>query len=269
LHSSSRAQPEGERGRRSSVLPLVGALLVAGGLIALIAWQVGPSAEPHREAEAVQPQSANASPAGEAERKPSPADSGAPPSAVGEQPPGPNSQSEPPAYTAEAQSDAPHPGQQLDTEQRAQSERPLRRALPQQIHLATNPPGALVTLDRDPAVSCHTPCFLEGLPGRHSVSISMAGYQDERREVMLGESAEELPLINLRKLGGTLMLSSTPPGASIIVNGNLRRETTPARLDLAPGSYSITIEKDGVRKTVQVEIRNGVTKYQPVDLGGG
>ena len=85
--------------------------------------------------------------------------------------------------------------------------------------------------------------------------------------MVVGSSPEDLPLVTLRRQGGTLMLASTPSGARISIDGRLRSETTPARLELAPGTYEVTVEKDGMRKTVRVEIRNGVTKYQPVQLG--
>jgi hypothetical protein len=143
----------------------------------------------------------------------------------------------------------------------------VRAPVEQPIHVFTNPPGAVATLDRNPELSCQTPCELKAVPGRHSLSVSLSGHGEERREVLVGDSAQELPLITLRRFSGTLMLSSSPPGAAILVNGTLRSETTPARLNLPPGQYSITVEKDGMRKTVQVEIRNGMTKYQPVQLG--
>jgi hypothetical protein len=133
------------------------------------------------------------------------------------------------------------------------------------VHITTSPAGAVAALDT--GVSCQTPCFLEARPGRHTVSIRMPGYQQERREVVVRESPEDLPLVTLRRQAGTLMLASTPPGARITINGRLRSEVTPARLDLAPGAYTVIVEKDGMRKTLQVEIRNGVTKYQPVQLG--
>ena len=47
----------------------------------------------------------------------------------------------------------------------------------------------------------------------------MPGYQIERREVDVGTAAVEMPAIILRAQSGTLMLTSTPPGASILING--------------------------------------------------
>lgn len=40
---------------------------------------------------------------------------------------------------------------------------------------------------------------------------------------------------------GKLQLTSTRPGASITINGSLRREKTPVTLAVAPGDYKIVI----------------------------
>jgi serine/threonine-protein kinase len=233
------ARAEAPASRRPSALPLFAALLVAGGLIGMIAWQ----ASPERKSEATPPPQQT-----QPEKKPNPM---APPESPPPQPPA--ATEEQPAEPEPQPPPAPQPRQ--------------RPAVEQTVQIASNPPGATAVLDRDPARSCQTPCALEALPGRHTISIKLAGHQEERREVVVGGSAQELPLISLRPFGGTLMLSSTPAGATVSINGRLRPETTPARFQLAPGSYSVTVEKDGMRKTVQVEIRNGVTKYQPVELG--
>jgi hypothetical protein len=62
------------------------------------------------------------------------------------------------------------------------------------------------------------------------------------------------------------MLTSVPPGASIAIDGKPSRQTTPAQISLAPGTYTITVEKDGKRATDRVEIRNGGTTYRKIPL---
>jgi serine/threonine-protein kinase len=262
-----RTRRDAEPANRSSALPLIAALIMAGGLIGLIAWQVKPAGENKPEPT---PAAAAVSAPDDAggERKPSPiGESAAEPPKTEEAPPAATQPAaEPPPTTATAEPDDP-PVTETEPEARPRPTPRVRAPVEQAVSIVTNPPGAYVVLDRDPAKSCQTPCSLEAPPGRHTLSISLAGHQTERREVVIGESGQELPLITLRPHGGTLMLSSTPQGAAILINGRLRPETTPARLNLPPGQYSITVEKDGMRKTVQVEIRNGVTKYQPVQLG--
>jgi serine/threonine-protein kinase len=261
--SFSRSREEEPPKRRLSVLPVLGALIVAGGLIGLIAWQANPSRQrpPEMEAEAAKPEAQ----AEDAADRPTPMDVPPPPMA--------SSEAAAPAETKSAQEPPQPPPAEPEPEvEEVRPAPPPRRSAPrarapepQPVHITTSPAGAVATLDT--GVSCQTPCFLDALPGRHTILIRMPGHQQERREVVVGDSPEDLPLVTMRRQGGTLMLASTPPGARITIDGRLRSEITPARLELAPGTYNVTVEKDGMRKTVRVEIRNGVTKYQPVQLG--
>jgi hypothetical protein len=59
----------------------------------------------------------------------------------------------------------------------------------------------------------------------------------------------------LERLTGTLAVVSNPPGASILINGSLRPEKTPARIALPAGTYKITVQLDGrppLEDTVQI-----------------
>jgi hypothetical protein len=94
----------------------------------------------------------------------------------------------------------------------------------------------------------------------------MDGYQMEQREVDVESSpVETLPVV-MRPLGGTLLLASVPAGAAISVNGRRIPQVTPARIPLAPGTYTIAAEKDGRQASATVEIRNGVISHQRIVL---
>jgi hypothetical protein len=134
------------------------------------------------------------------------------------------------------------------------------------VTVISSPGSATATLDGRPETACTTPCSLEASPGRHTIAITMPGYQIEHREVEVGSAPLELPAVLLRAPSGTLMLTSVPAGASISINGKKSPELTPARLLLPPGSYKITVEKDGIQSTSPVEIRNGETKLLKVTL---
>jgi len=60
------------------------------------------------------------------------------------------------------------------------------------------------------------------------------------------------------------MLASIPAGARIFVNGTASDQITPAKLELRPGKYDIAIEKDGKRSSKEVEIQNGITRYEKI-----
>jgi hypothetical protein len=63
------------------------------------------------------------------------------------------------------------------------------------------------------------------------------------------------------------MLTSDPPGASVLVTGDRQSQVTPLQIKLAPGSYSITVEwPDGKQATRTVQIKDGIN-YQKFALG--
>ncbi|SPE41942.1 hypothetical protein SBA3_480001 [Candidatus Sulfopaludibacter sp. SbA3] len=97
-------------------------------------------------------------------------------------------------------------------------------------------------------------------PGQHTLAVTMPGYQVEHRQLDVGREPLEMPAVILRAITGTLMLSSSPVGATILVNGKRIDKVTNAMLALAPGSYKITVEKDGKQGSSDIEIRNGEIK---------
>jgi hypothetical protein len=62
------------------------------------------------------------------------------------------------------------------------------------------------------------------------------------------------------------MLSSTPSGAAIYINDKLIPQTTPAQVTLAPGTYTVRVEKNGIRQSESVDMKNGVTSYLKISL---
>jgi hypothetical protein len=107
--------------------------------------------------------------------------------------------------------------------------------------------------------ACTTPCTMDVATGRHTNALNQAGYQTEKREFNVGSDPLELPMVVLRAQPGTLMLTSTPSGASVLVNGRQTGKTTPTRLVLAPGNYQITVEHAGRQATQSVEFHGGVS----------
>jgi serine/threonine-protein kinase len=135
--------------------------------------------------------------------------------------------------------------------------RPTRTASPrlQDVWVTTNPPGAKAVLDEDLAQACQTPCIVHATTGTHNLAISQDGYESEFREIHIGDTATDVPPITLRKPSGTLMLTTTPSGASVRVDGKLMPQLTPAQITLAPGNYMITVEKGGRSQSQRVEIQ--------------
>jgi hypothetical protein len=268
------------------VLPVVFAILVAAGLVVLIAWQAAPwltdsgakppatDSPPPAAIQSSPPPPAHPPATSPEERKPSPmlpasesktetaeasGESGGPPQsdAVPERGPLP----EPPPETSGGVQSKPRPATVM------------RRAVPDvalspylKISVSTIPADATAMLDNRPDQACTTPCALDATPGQHIVTFSRSGYQTENRSVTITDSSVELVPIALRVPGGTLMLASVPAGAKIFVNGAPSEQITPAQLELRPGKYNITVEKDGKRSSKEVEIENGRTGYEKMIL---
>ncbi len=55
-------------------------------------------------------------------------------------------------------------------------------------------------------------------------------------------------------------------GATITINNKVQSKTTPAQINLSPGSYTVMVEKDGKRQVDRVEIREGNTNYVKIPL---
>lgn len=248
--------------KSSKALPVLAAILVALGLIGLISMQFGgfdfASLWPLRSSSAAsaskQPPAAPVVTENKNDQ-PKPSAQAGPVDSATSVPETPTSA---PSHTTAPQPAEPT-GQPLPQSRRQAAE-------PQEVSVRSEPPGATAMLDNSPESSCQTPCVLHALPGRHSVSVALAGFQPERRDIQVSANAVDLPGINMRVAGGILMLSSVPPGAAILVNERQVSQTTPAQLNLAPGTYTISVEKDGKRKSETVEIRNGGTRYLRVPM---
>jgi tRNA A-37 threonylcarbamoyl transferase component Bud32 len=229
-----RARNEtGGRRRPSILVPLLLSVMVVAGVAGVIVWQAGlmPGAAPSVAAENKPPEPA-------APVQPAP--------------------SEKPAAEAAVDSTAPKPSPLGgDAPDDPIVPTPAPQSLPprlQDVWVSTNPPGAKAVLDNDLSQSCLTPCMIHAPSGLHHLTFSQAGYENEYREVHVGETAQDIPPVTLRQPSGTLMLSTNPPGASVRVNGKLIPQITPAAITLAPGSYMITVEKSGKSQTQRVDI---------------
>jgi serine/threonine protein kinase len=248
--------PTTERGakRKSGFVPFLLAILMAAALLMLIGWQAIPwlnqkhpqqsasttaDTPPKSDAPSQPPQPAPTPAANPDDAKPKPMP--------------------PPAAT---DTTAPPPAEAKPAETRSPAIAVSRPPAPgpQPVAIISSPGGATATIDGRADATCKTPCSIDTPSGKHTLVVSMPGYQVERRDFEVGHDPPELPAITLRVITGTLMLSSSPPGAAISVNGKRIEKVTNAMLQLAPGSYKITVEKDGKQGSDQVDIRNGEIK---------
>lgn len=127
-------------------------------------------------------------------------------------------------------------------------------ALPQDVWVTSNPPGARAVIDGDVSRGCATPCMMQATPGIHHLTIAQTGFQIEYRDIQIGDTAQEIPTITLRQPTGTLMLMTNPPGANVWINGRMLEQITPAQISLSPGPYTVTVARDGQSQTETIQL---------------
>jgi serine/threonine protein kinase len=268
---TSTGTAERTRKPRGSFLPFLAAVLMAAALIAIVAWQVKPNwlpgggeSQEKPAAQVEQPKPPAPEPATTPAQTPTPVEV-----------PGLTPAESKPSAMPPAESKPPQVAEQKPAESEVapaaapkitpRPETPARRAaprvptMPQPIMVVTSPNGAVATLDGHVDTECATPCTLEAPPGPHVLEIKKDGYGLELRDVVVGSRAVELPAVVLRAVLGTLLVSSSPPGAAILIDEKRLQQVTPAKIPLAPGSYSVTVEwEDGRKETRMVEIKDAI-----------
>jgi tRNA A-37 threonylcarbamoyl transferase component Bud32 len=239
--------------RPSFLLPFLMSVFVVLGVAGVVVWQAGLIPGQHRDADpkaAAPPQ------------EPPPGRSDSPPGALAKQAVSLPAAAPPPAQLSEP-THKPSPFSataHVNTDSRSEPREVLKvpAASIQDVWVMTNPPGARAVLDDNLALACQTPCMLHGATGLHHLTISDAGYENEYRELHVADTALDVPPITLRRPSGTLMLTTNPPGASVRIDGRLTRDVTPAQITLAPGSYLVTVEKDGHSRTQRVDMQESL-----------
>ena len=133
------------------------------------------------------------------------------------------------------------------------------------FQLTTTPAGAEAVVDGAPELRCISPCSLTLPLGRHSIVVRHDGYRDVQRVFNL--PSDPGLIVNLEPQMGTLSLVSTPPGLTIVVDGQEQTAKTPASLSLSAGPHRIQILKGGDKQEFVVDVRDGVFTQRNVDWG--
>ena len=124
-------------------------------------------------------------------------------------------------------------------------------------HFNGIPVGATVTVDSDASSACKTPCSLPLSKGRHTLTGVLDGFTDSARAFEV--TGESTVVVDLAEAIGILIVNSSPPGATVSINGQERPEKTPARFRLKPGSYQLLVTHDGQHDNQPAIVKNGVT----------
>jgi hypothetical protein len=136
----------------------------------------------------------------------------------------------------------------------------------QSVQFLTEPPGAQVVIDGNSSVACKTPCIMQLSAGRHALTVQLAGYRPYPRVFNVPQEGDIF--LQLTKVSATLSVTSTPPGATIELDGALQTKRTPALFTLAPGAYHIKVERSGASIDFDVQLRDGEFINRGVDFPG-
>ena len=129
-----------------------------------------------------------------------------------------------------------------------------RPASGQTMQFLTDPPGAQVTVDNS-SLTCKTPCLLSVPPGRHVLNVQLAGYRAYPRVFNVPQDGDIF--IQLNKIAASLSVTSTPPGATIEINGETQSKRTPALFNFPPGNYHVRVTRNGAFLDFDVQLRDG------------
>ncbi|HHY75666.1 MAG TPA: PEGA domain-containing protein [Firmicutes bacterium] len=112
--------------------------------------------------------------------------------------------------------------------------------------------GARVYVDG--ALRGKAPLEVSCAPGERELLVRADGYRDHRGTVQVSPDAYSSYHAVLEEITGTLVANTTPQGATVYVDGEVRG-TTPARIPVKPGRHEVTFELEGYYpKTAEVVV---------------
>ena len=111
------------------------------------------------------------------------------------------------------------------------------------VELVSDPAGAHIEVDGRSDLSCLAPCSVPLSAGRHTLVADATGYGAARKIFTVPVSGSVF--VSMTKNTGTLLLTSEPAGATVMVDGK-DYGPTPVRVRLSAGRHHLSLT-DGVR----------------------
>jgi serine/threonine-protein kinase len=257
-HHRSRYGDEAARPRRAGWLGTLAALLLGAGIVGGVFYGTAKYLE-RSNAPAPPVEAANS----RVEKKPPAPSAPAPAPSVESQPPKPSPMS--PAGAVEAPREEA-PATKAATAPAAVRQEDSAEPSEQVVLIRSTPQGARVIVDERPDWGCTTPCSMTLPHGRHSLNAVLQGHHATKRVFELPQQSQLY--LSLARSGGTLMVKTTPPGATIQINGRARPERTPAMIPLDPGRYKLTVSLAGYKDDDQdIQVREGAVLEANFTLG--
>jgi serine/threonine protein kinase len=247
-----RREPPQAATKRSQWLPIAGVLFGAVLLVGALWFSFG------RGGGVPDPSAGNGSaasnPTSEGTNKPSPMGAAIPP-------PAPAPVEVPPVSSAPA--DTPR-------DETKPVQNPAASTSTHVVNFNSIPDGAEIFIESGEGDSklkdrcAKAPCVMELPGGAYRVEARLPGFDAVSRTVRVPETSRVV--LAFEKAEPTLAVNSTPPGASLRLDGRSLAEKTPALLNLPAGKYTLEIIKDGFpTQSKEVVIRSGVLQTLSVN----
>ena len=122
------------------------------------------------------------------------------------------------------------------------------------IDLLSVPPGATMMIDGSSNLSCVTPCTMSLPNGRHTAAALLNGYNISRKVFNVPDDTSVVAALSASS--GTLVVTSTPPGARILVD-NKPSGVTPSTLHLSAGRHKLVLTLGAMQHEETIEIEGG------------
>ena len=151
--------------------------------------------------------------------------------------------------------------------QRAPAPAPVAAVIPGQAFVDSTPQGASFQIDGKGDPSWVTPFDLTGLgPGKHIISVSKSGFTSEIRSVDVVSGGKSSLVVHLAPVNALVIVTSTPAGAEITLDGKITGRVTPAQFAVEKGPHSVALKKQGfLDETTTADLGPGQNfQYAPV-----
>jgi hypothetical protein len=159
------------------------------------------------------------------------------------------------------------------------------------ISVASNPAGATIYLDN--AIKGLTPLTVDSVPnGNHIVVLRLDGYQDSLKNVMVTADTQSLNAVLIPTTtpattrttatgtqspaqtsspqvtgSGSLLVTTTPPGAQVYVDGSMKGISPTTIPGLSPGPHAIILKMEGYQDlTTSITVTTGQTSEYSTGL---
>ena len=130
---------------------------------------------------------------------------------------------------------------------RAHAPAPAPVVIPGQALIDSSPQGAQFQVDGKSDPSWVTPFTVTALgPGKHIISASKSGYSSEIRSVDVAAGGKSSLVLHLSPVNALMVVNSTPPGATVMLDGKPSGRVTPAQFAVEKGSHTILLRKAGI-----------------------